>query len=130
MAEIPQLEWEKQTWGKSPEDWQQAKAELRGMLVETARRRSVITYTEIAKGVRSVSIPTAGAALGGAVGLLLGQVNMEESRRLGKPFMLSVVAVNSQMEPSKGFRDLAALLKVPTTWEHWLPRVWTHYSSK
>jgi len=129
VTAMPHFDWEDECWGKPQEDWHRAKAEVRGVLVETARRRSVITYTEIANLVASVTIPKLGGAMGSAVGLLLGQVNMDESRRLKRPMMLSAVAVNVEMKPSKGFQDLAGALKVPTSWEHWLPIVWRTYST-
>ncbi len=128
MAKVPVLDWERSTLGHPAEAWRAAKAEVRGLLVDTARRRSVITYTEIADAVTSVKVPRQGSALGQATGQLLGQVVMEESRRLGRIFMISAVAVSVEMKPSSGFRGLAEDLGVSGEWEHWLPLVWRQYS--
>jgi hypothetical protein len=127
MAVVPDLPWRKETFGKDADAWNRAKLEVRAQLVETARRRSVITYTELRNHIISVDLPKSGAAFGGAIGLILGQVCADESDRLRKPMMLSAVAVTAELKPGPGFYTLADDLKWDKDWSGWLVKVWKQY---
>jgi hypothetical protein len=89
---ISDLPWRKNTYGYDVESWERAKLEAPACLVNTARRRAVITYRELRDNIVSISIPHSGHAFGGAIALLLGRINLDESERLGRPMMLSAVA--------------------------------------
>lgn len=127
MSVVPDASWRDQTFGKEPADWQRAKLEARSTLVETARRRSIITYTELRANIISVTIPRTGNAFASAIGLLLGQVSADESDRLGRRMMLSAVAVNNDLQPGPGFYDLVRELKWSEDWSYWLTTVWKQY---
>lgn len=125
---IPDLPWRNRTYGKADDaTWKQAKLEARACLVATARRRSVMTYSELRENIVSVRLPASGHAFGSAVGLLLGQVNLDESERLGKPMMLSAVAVKNDLRPGDGFTGLVSDLHWKGDWPTWLAAVWRQY---
>jgi hypothetical protein len=128
MAIVPDLAWRHQTFGNDALAWQQAKLEVRSHLIETARRRSIITYMELAQHIVSVKLPRTGAAFGSAIGLILGQVSADESDRLGKPMMLAAVAVNVNLKPGPGFLGLVNDLGWPGDWSDWLVKVWKQYA--
>lgn len=121
-------EWLKQTWGRTPEEWAGAQREVRAYLIATARQRSVATYQEIHAVISATKIPSTGASFGHAIGLLLGQVNLLESETLGKPMMLSAVAVNHDLHPGPGFQGLLDKLGWTGDWPTWLATVWHHYA--
>jgi hypothetical protein len=116
------------TWKRTPEDWQGAQREVRAHLIATARRRSVTTYLEIHGSISSTVIPSTGNAFGDAIGVLLGHVNLIESRRLGKPMMLSAVAVNKDLRPAAGFQRVLKQMEWEGDWPTWLARVWKTYT--
>lgn len=108
MAVVPDLAWRKRTFNRDPADWDRGKLEARACLVETARRRSVITYQELLGGIISVDLPRSGNAFASAIGLLAGQISVDESDRLGKPMMLTAVLVNNSLRPGTGSSALCA----------------------
>jgi hypothetical protein len=126
--QIPEPEWMNKTFGKDPGEWSRAQLEVRAYLTAIARQRTVATYLEVHSSVTSTKIPSTGNAFQGAIGLLLGQVSLLESRRLGKPMMLSAVAVTNQLRPGGGFQTLIDELGWKGDWPTWLATVWKTYA--
>lgn len=124
----PEPKWAHETWKRSPEDWLGAQREVRAHLIATARRRSVTTYLELHASISSTEIPSTGNAFGDVIGLLLGQVNLIESRRLGKRMMLSAVAVNKDLHPGGGFQRVLKKMDWEGDWPTWLATVWKTYA--
>ncbi|MHB1500779.1 MAG: hypothetical protein ACYCYK_06370 [Candidatus Dormibacteria bacterium] len=127
---VPDPKWAHETFNRDPASWEGAQREVRAQLVAVARRRSVITYLEIVDSITSTEIPSKGAAFAKAIGLLLGQVNLIESQRLGKPMMLSAVAVTNDLHPGAGFQGLVDDLGWKRDWTTWLAIVWRQYSGR
>lgn len=124
----PEPKWAHETWKRSPEDWQGAQREVRAHLIATARRRSVATYLEIHGTISRTEIPSTGNGFQNAIGLLLGQVNLIESRRLGKRMMLSAAAVSNDLHPGDGFQRVLAKMGWEGDWPTWLAMVWKTYA--
>lgn len=76
------------------------------ILSRKARSRSMITYTDLAKELRSIHIDPHEPAMGN----MLGQISTQESQS-GRG-MLSVIVVHKEgdMEPGNGFYECAANL--------------------
>lgn len=125
---VPDPKWAHETWNRPPEEWEAAQREVRAYLIATARQRSVCTYLEIHGAISGTVIPAVGSAFGSAIGLLLGQVNLLESQRLGKPMMLSAVGVTNELKPGAGFQALADDLGWKGDWPTWLATVWRTYA--
>jgi hypothetical protein len=124
----PKPEWLNQTWGRPPEGWAGAQREVRAYLIATARKRSVATYQELQSVISATNIPATGSSFGYAIGLLLGQVNLLESEAIGKPMMLSAVAVNLDLHPGPGFQGMLGELGWKGDWPTWLTTVWRYYA--
>lgn len=90
----------------SVSEWGAGKAEIIGILQACARTRSMITYSELSKKLRSIAIPYDNPAMA----VMLDEISTEEFRS-GRG-MLSVVVVHKQgdTEPGIGFFKLAESL--------------------
>ena len=86
------------------------------------------TYLEVHSSVTSSKIPPTGNAFQNAIGLLRGPVSLRESRRPGKPMMLSAVVVTNQLRPGGGFQNLVDELGWKWDWPTWLAIVWRTYA--
>jgi hypothetical protein len=124
----PEPKWAHDTWKRTPDDWQGAQREVRAHLIATARRRSVTTYLEIHGSISSTEIPSTGNAFQNAIGVLLGQVNLIESRRFSKRMMLSAVAVNKDLHPGAGVQRVLEKMEWEGDWPTWLATVWRTYA--
>jgi hypothetical protein len=89
-----------------PQVWAKAKDEVRLILVERAKRRQMIPYSELVGLVGSVQFTPHDQRLFA----LLGQVSVEESEQ-GRP-LLSVLVVHKtgDMKPGPGFFEMAKAL--------------------
>lgn len=94
------------TFGIPEDHWDAAKAEIRAVLVEKAKGRAMIPYSELVGLVESVNFEADDQRLFA----ILGQVSMEEHEQ-GRP-LLSVLVVHKtgDMKPGPGFFELAAAL--------------------
>jgi molybdopterin synthase catalytic subunit len=94
------------TSNSSQTEWEAAKQEIRNLLVERAKVRGMIPYSELAEKVRSMNLEAHDQRLFH----LLGEISSEESRA-GRG-MLSVIVVHKagDMQPGPGFFDLAKRL--------------------
>ena len=84
-------------------DWDDAKDEVRVILVEHAKRRSFITYSQLAPLITAVDVEYHDHRLNA----LLGEVATDEEQR-GRG-LLSVLVVHKvgDMQPGPGFYELA-----------------------
>jgi hypothetical protein len=88
------------THGHRPEVWARAKGEVRATLAETARRRGLISYTDLVRNV--VAIPFPSGARSDSLFYLLGQV-MKEEHDAGRPPLAAVAVRKREDTPGKGF---------------------------
>jgi len=92
-------------YGYLDDVWDSAKTNIRGILIEIARARGTIYYSELSNRMQPVQIPYWSYAMGG----ILGEISREESNA-GRP-MLSAVVINRKDNTSgKGFIKLARRL--------------------
>jgi hypothetical protein len=68
-------------------------------LIDAARRRSTVTYQDLAV---LVGLPKEGTWMGRALGVYLGEISEDEVKLHERP-MLSAVAVNVSGKPGPGF---------------------------
>jgi len=94
------------TYGFSNEQWQRAKQEARSIMIERAKLRGMIPYSELAEKIRTIRLEAHDPRLFD----LIGQVSKEEDAA-GRG-MLSVVVVHKvgDMQPGPGFFELAEFL--------------------
>lgn len=86
--------------------WNQAKEEIRKILYDVARRRALISYSDLTARVRTVHLTPDSNALHE----MLGELSVEEDT--GGRGMLSVLVVHKvgDQKPGKGFFKLATRL--------------------
>jgi molybdopterin synthase catalytic subunit len=96
----------KGTHGFTIAAWEAAKEEAREAMIARARVRAMITYTELVRAVSSISLEPHDPRLA----KLLGEISTEEDA--GDRGMLTVIVVHKvgDMEPGKGFYELAQSL--------------------
>ena len=94
-----------------PEQWAEAKEEIRSILIEAARLRRMITYSDLVGQVNAVTFN----AFDQRLFAILGQISSEEHGE-GRP-LLSVLVVHKvgDMKPGDGFFELAAALGCDTS---------------
>lgn len=94
------------TGNYSQAEWDAAKEEIKNLLIERAKVRGMIPYSELAEKVRSMNLEAHDQRLFH----LLGEISSEESGA-GRG-MLSVIVVHKvgDMQPGPGFFDLAKRL--------------------
>lgn len=105
-------------FGFSPEAWRFAKTEVRSILIERAKRRSFITYSQLAPQITAISVEYHDPRLNA----LLGEISTEEEQR-GRG-LLSVLVVHKigDMQPGQGFYELAERLgrRIPDITLFWV----------
>jgi hypothetical protein len=91
------------TYGFTPDEWQTAKGEMRDVLVERAKVRGMIPYSELTQNVESIHLEPDSYALAA----MLGEISADEDAA-GRG-MLSVIVVykDGDMQPGPGFFELA-----------------------
>jgi len=112
-----------------PDKWSAAKEEARQVLVDRARHRSIITYTELVGLIRSVDFKPHDVRLFA----LLGQLSVDE-HDAGRP-LLSVLVIHKSgdYQPGSGFFELAQALgrktnDLESAWIQELKKVHTYWS--
>lgn len=104
-------------FGFPPAAWRAAKTEVRSILVERAKRRSFITYSQLAPHITAIRVEYHDPRLNA----LLGEISTEEEQR-GRG-LLSVVVVHKigDMQPGQGFYELAERLgrQIPDITHFW-----------
>ena len=90
-------------YGYSQDKWEQAKKEMREILIERAKVRGMIPYSELAAQIKSIQIRPESYAFAA----MLGEISTEEDK-VGHG-MLSVIVVHKSgdMQPGPGFFELA-----------------------
>lgn len=97
----------------SEEEWDAIKSHVRGILLDIAKRKSLVTYRELSNAITTAYVPYKSDALS----TLLGEISDEEDK-LGRG-LLSVVVVHSEGRmPGRGFFSLAKELGRDT--EDWV----------
>ena len=116
-------------YGYSPNEWETAKKEMKEILIERAKVRGMIPYSELAAQIKSIHI----APESYAFAAMLGEVSTEEDKS-GRG-MLSVIVVHKSgdMQPGPGFFELAKTLGRDTSdilacWVAELKKVHAHWS--
>lgn len=90
-------------YGYSLDKWEQAKKEMREILIERAKVRGLIPYSELAAQIKAIQIRPESYAFAA----MLGEISTEEDKA-GRG-MLSVIVVHKSgdMQPGPGFFELA-----------------------
>jgi hypothetical protein len=105
----------------APDVWERAKDEIRTILVEKAKQRAMIPYSELVGRVKAVHFN----AFDQRLFAILGQISVSESEQ-GRP-LLSVLVVHKtgDMQPGEGFFELAKALGRNTTdvFKAWIEEV-------
>ena len=93
-------------YGFSHEQWENAKQEARSIMIERAKLRAMIPYSELATKIKTIKLEAHDPRLFD----LIGQISSEEDSA-GRG-MLSVVVVHKvgDMQPGPGFFELAEKL--------------------
>jgi hypothetical protein len=102
-------DWRKSTHGHPKAAWDRAKGELRATLALTARRRGLITYTDLTENMVAIPFPSGGWS--DSLFYLLGQVMVAE-HEAGRPLLAAVAVRKKESTPGKGFYDVAKDLGV------------------
>jgi len=93
-------------YGYEPHEWEAAKTELRTALVERAKVRGMIPYSELVEKITTIELEPNSFALAA----MLGEVSTAEAE--ADRGMLSVLVVHKvgDMQPGPGFFELAGEL--------------------
>ena len=93
-------------YGFSPEEWTAAMEEMRQALIERAKLRGMIPYSELVENIKTIELQPNSFALAA----MLGELSSEEDA-VGRG-MLSVIVVHKEgdMQPGPGFFELAGEL--------------------
>lgn len=93
-------------YGFSGQDWDDAKEEARAILVDVARRKGRIAYSELAAQIHSIAIE----AHDPRMFHLLGEISSEEEQA-GRGMLTAIVVHKAgDMQPGPGFFELAESL--------------------
>ncbi|MEY3220103.1 MAG: hypothetical protein RIT27_1460 [Pseudomonadota bacterium] len=121
--------------GFPTKDWDKAKEETRNLLVERAKRKNTIAYSEVSAQIAHIIYLDAHDP---RLGYLLGEIS--EKEHFEKRGMLSVLVVHlsGDMKPGKGFFELAGELgydvsdkaKKEKFWIDELIKVYNYWSEK
>ncbi|GJM18277.1 MAG: hypothetical protein DHS20C14_04900 [Phycisphaeraceae bacterium] len=114
----------------TPEVWDSAKKEVRAALIERAKLRGMITYSELADQLTAIKVAPHDVRYFS----LLGEVSIDEHNE-GRP-LLSVLVVHKSGdgEPGKGFFQLAKSLgkntnEVTAFWVEEFKKVHAYWAS-
>lgn len=118
-------------YGFEPGEWEAAKGEMRAALVERAKVRGMIPYSELVEKITTIELEPNSYALAA----MLGEVSTEEAA--ADRGMLSVLVVHKigDMQPGTGFFELAKELGRDTSdilkcWVEELKKVHRVWSGK
>ena len=118
-----------QKYGYSQRKWDTAREEMRRVLIDRAKQRSMITYTELVQNITTISLEPESYALA----KMLGEISRTEDAN-GRG-MLTVIVVHKigDMQPGPGFFKLVKELGRNTDdtihfWVDELKQVFTYWS--
>ena len=98
-------------YGYEGADWEKAKAQARDVLIEVARRKDKITYSELATKITAINIE----AHDSRMNHLLGEISSEEDAQ-GRGMLTAIVVHKfGDLRPGPGFYDLAKSLGKDTS---------------
>jgi len=116
-------------YGLTESQWNEAKSEIRQILVDRAKIRGMIPYSELVDGLKTVKLAPDSYALA----KMLGEISTAEDKA-GRG-MLTVIVVHKygDMQPGPGFFDLAKRLGRDTSdilkcWVEELKQVHAYWS--
>jgi hypothetical protein len=118
-------------YGFSGADWDAAKNEAKAALIDVARRRGRIAYSELASQIQAIEIE----AHDPRMFHLLGEISVEEEKA-GRGMLTAIVVHKyGDMQPGPGFFDLAKSLgkdtsDVLTCWVKEFNRVHNYWANK
>lgn len=92
--------------GFAQADWDAAKNEARAAMIECAKKRGMITYSDLVKQIHSVRLDAHDIRLDH----LLGEVSADEDAAGRGMLTVLVVHKHGDMEPGRGFYKLAQAL--------------------
>jgi len=118
-------------YGYSIDDWNKAKEEMRQILIERAKVRGMIPYSELASQIRTVCVKPESNALAG----MLGEISSAEDAAGRGMLTVIVVHKSGDMQPGPGFFELAKELGRDTSdilkcWVDELKKVHAYWSSR
>jgi hypothetical protein len=90
-------------YGYSRSDWDKAKAEMKQILVERAKVRGMIPYSDLANRIQTIRIEPDSYAMAA----MLGETSKEEDSAGRGMLTVIVVHKDGDMQPGPGFFELA-----------------------
>lgn len=120
---------EKRRYGMLEADWDAALAEIREILIQTAKTRKIITYSELTNQLKTVSFHPGAYALHA----LLQQVCHAEDNA-GRGLLCSLVVRQADKRPGAGYYKMAAKLgrdigDSESFWQHEIEFIYTVWST-
>ncbi len=118
-------------YGFSGPDWDAAKDEAKAILIEVARRKGRIAYSELSGQIQAINIE----AHDPRMFHLLGEISVEEEEA-GRGMLTAIVVHKSgDMQPGPGFFELAKSLGKDTSdilacWVNEFNRVHDYWANK
>ncbi|MBC8492749.1 MAG: hypothetical protein H8D43_03105 [Chloroflexi bacterium] len=118
-------------YGYSIADWNEAKEEMRQILIERARVRGMIPYSELVSQIRTIRMKPESYALAA----MLGEISSAEYAAGRGMLTVIVVHKSGDMQPGPGFFELAKELGRDTSdilkcWVGELKKVHAYWSSR
>ncbi|NKM01236.1 hypothetical protein [Rhizobium leguminosarum] len=92
--------------GFAEASWLKAKEEARDIMIAVAKRRGMLTYSDLVRDIRSISFQPHDPRLFH----FLGEISSEEDHAGRAMLTVVVVHKHGDMEPGKGFYELASSL--------------------
>lgn len=118
-------------YGHPLDKWNNAKEEMRQLLIERAKVRGMIPYSELVAKMRTIKLEPESYALAN----MLGELSSEENDAGHGMLSVIVVRKGSDMQPGQGFFDLAEELGRDTSdrlkfWTDELKKVYAYWESQ
>lgn len=118
-------------YGYSIADWNKAKEEMRQILIEMAKVRGMIAYSELVSQIRTIQMKPESYALAD----MLGEISSEEDAAGRGMLTVIVVHKSGDMQPGVGFFELAKELGRDTSdilkcWVDELKKVHAYWGSR
>jgi len=118
-------------YGFSDDEWESAKKEVKEILIERAKLRGMMPYSELVENIQSINVEAHDQRLFH----LLEEVSSEEDADGRGMLTVIVVHRNGDMQPGPGFFDLAGRLGRDTTnilecWIEELHKVHRYWSNQ
>ncbi|MEZ8741089.1 hypothetical protein AB6E21_13725 [Photobacterium swingsii] len=118
-------------YGYNPENWNEAKSEAKNYLIQVARNRKTASYSNLVSNIEAISFQPHDFELF----TMLGELGAEEAINGRGIITALVVHKNGDMQPGKGFYELADELGFDTTdqiafWVSELNKVHDYWASR